>query len=163
MFQLAKHGTLVGLLRFSPSFLFACAASNRANLAFKTTIIEDTHLTLAGIPFKVEANNSLIFLLLQTYEKKFAEFPFLFIFIIPLVNSLPTQELPFQLLNPHKFQWKSSIYTFIRKINPCWLDFCNKFLYFFQQMSLQIAAFCSHRNMHSLSSAALIVLFIDTN
>ena len=30
-------------------------------------------------------------------------------------------------------------------------------------MSLQIAAFCSHRNMHSLSSAALIVLFIDTN
>ena len=59
-------------------FLFACAASNRANLAFKTTIIENTHLTLAGIPFKVEANNSLIFLLLQTYEKKFAEFPFLF-------------------------------------------------------------------------------------
>ena len=83
MFRLAKHGTLVGLLRFSPSFLSLCAASNRANLAFKTTIIEDTHLTLAGIPLKVEANYSLIFLPLQTYEKKFAEFPFLFIFIIP--------------------------------------------------------------------------------
>ena len=68
--------------------LFACAASNRANLAFKTTIIEDTHLTLIGFLFKVEANNSLIFLSLQTYEKKFAEFPFLFISIIPWYNAL---------------------------------------------------------------------------
>ena len=57
----AKHGNLVGLLRFSPSFLFACPASTRANLAFKTTNIEDTHLTLGVNPFKVEANNSLIF------------------------------------------------------------------------------------------------------
>ena len=73
----SKNGTLVGLLRFSPSFLFACAAFNRINLAFKTTIIEDTHLTLAVVPFKVEANNSLIFLPLQTYEKKIANFPFL--------------------------------------------------------------------------------------
>ena len=79
----SKHGTLVWLLRFPLYFLFACAASNRANLALKTTIIEDTHLTLAGVPLKVEANDSLIFLLLQTYEKKFAEFLFLFIFIIP--------------------------------------------------------------------------------
>ena len=82
-FQLAKRGTLVGLLQFSPSFLFAFATSNRAKLAFKMTIIKDTHVTLMGIPFKVEANHSLIFLPLQTYEKKFAEFPFLFIFIIP--------------------------------------------------------------------------------
>ena len=59
MFQLAKSGTLVGLLRFSPPSLFACAASNQANLAFKTTIIEDTHITLAGISFKVEANNTV--------------------------------------------------------------------------------------------------------
>ena len=80
VFQLAKNDTLVGLLRFSPSFLFACAASNRSNLAFKTTVIEDTHVTLMGIPFKVEANNSLIFLPLQTYEKKFAEFSFLLIY-----------------------------------------------------------------------------------
>ena len=75
--------TVVGLLRLSLCFLFACAASNRATLAFKTTIIEDTHLTLIGILSKVEANNSLVFLPLQTYEKKFAEFPFLFISIIP--------------------------------------------------------------------------------
>ena len=60
----SKNGTFVGLLRLSPSFLFACAATNRGNLAFRTTIIEDTHLTLATIPFKVEANNSLILLLL---------------------------------------------------------------------------------------------------
>ena len=47
-------------------------------LAFRATIIEDTHLTLAAIPFNVEANNCLIFLLLQTYEKNIAEFPFQF-------------------------------------------------------------------------------------
>ena len=63
--------------------LFACAARYRVNLAFGTTIQKDTHLTLIGILFKVEADNSLIFLPLQTYEKKFAEFPFLFISIIP--------------------------------------------------------------------------------
>ena len=78
VFQLAKNGTLVGLLRFSLSFVFACAAVNRVSLAFTTTIIEDAHLTLAVIPFKVQANNSLIFLPLQTCERKFAEFPFLF-------------------------------------------------------------------------------------
>ena len=54
----SKNGTFIGLLRFSPYFLFACAATNRVNLAFRTTIIEDTHLTLAAIPFKVEANSS---------------------------------------------------------------------------------------------------------
>ena len=46
--------------------------------------VEDTHLTLRG---KVKANNSLIFLSLQTYEKKFAEFPFLFISIIPCLKN----------------------------------------------------------------------------
>ena len=80
MFQLAKRGTLVGLHRFSPSFLFACAASNKADLAFKMTIIDDTHRTLAVIPFNVEANNSLIFLPLKTYEKKFAEFLLLLVY-----------------------------------------------------------------------------------
>ena len=50
--------------------MFARAASNMASLALRATIIEDTHLTLEGIPFKVEANSSLIFLPLQTYEKK---------------------------------------------------------------------------------------------
>ena len=44
------------------------------NLAFRTTVVEDTQLTLAAIPFKAEANNSLIVLPLQTYEKKFAKF-----------------------------------------------------------------------------------------
>ena len=67
-------------------FLFACAAINQVNLGFRATIIDDTHLTLTGIPFKVEANNSLIFLSLQIYEKKIAEFLFLFIFIIPCHN-----------------------------------------------------------------------------
>ena len=33
-------------------FFVACAAINRVNLAFRTTIIEDTHLTLEVIPFK---------------------------------------------------------------------------------------------------------------
>ena len=80
MFQLAKKGTLFGLSRFSLYFLFACAAINRVNLTFRTTIIEDTHLTLAVLPFKVEANDSLIFLSLQTDEKKFEKFPFLLVY-----------------------------------------------------------------------------------
>ena len=70
MFQLAKNDTLVGLLRFSASFLFACAASNQANLTFITTIIEDTHLTLEGIPFKVEANNSSNFFAITNIREK---------------------------------------------------------------------------------------------
>ena len=56
-----KNGTVFGLFRFSLSFLFACAAIKRVNLAFKTTIIKNAYLTLAVIQFKVEANNSLIF------------------------------------------------------------------------------------------------------
>ena len=62
----SKNCTFVKLFRFSLSFLFACAAINRVNLAFRMAIIEDTHLTLAVIPFTVEANISLIFLSLQT-------------------------------------------------------------------------------------------------
>ena len=54
------------------------AAINLVNLVFRTTIIEDTHLTLSVILFKAEASNSLIFLPLQTCWKKFAEFPFLY-------------------------------------------------------------------------------------
>ena len=47
-------------------------------LPIRTTVVEDTHLTLTVILFKVRANNSLILFLLQTYAKKFAEFRFLF-------------------------------------------------------------------------------------
>ena len=74
MFQLAKTGTLFGLLCFSPSILVACAIINRVNLAFKTILIKYTHLTLVVIPFKVAANNSLIFQPLQTYKKKSPSF-----------------------------------------------------------------------------------------
>ena len=51
-FNYKKNCTLLGLLRFSLSFLFAGAVINRVNLAFQTNIIEDTHLTLAVIPFE---------------------------------------------------------------------------------------------------------------
>ena len=85
MFQLAKYGTVVGLLRFSPSFLFACATSNRANLAFKTTIVKDSSNTNR---YSIYGRGKQLFnfLPLQTYEKTFAEFPFLFIFIIPWLS-----------------------------------------------------------------------------
>ena len=63
---------------FVPCRLFL-RRNQSSNSAFTTTVVEDTHLTLAAIPFKVEANNSLIFLLLQTYEKKFAAHSFLLI------------------------------------------------------------------------------------
>ena len=57
-----------------------CLRVPQVTKQIKTTIVEATHLTL------VEANSSLIYLPLQTYEKKFAELPFLFIFIIPWTN-----------------------------------------------------------------------------
>ena len=44
-FSTSENGILVGLLRFSLSLLFGCV-----NLAFRTTIIVDTLLTLAVIP-----------------------------------------------------------------------------------------------------------------
>ena len=46
-------------------------------IAFKTTRVKDTHPTLAAVLFQVKVNNSIFFLALQTYKKKFAEFPFL--------------------------------------------------------------------------------------
>ena len=61
---------------FLTVFLFACAASNWVNLAFKTTIIEDTHLTLAVILFEVEANNSLIFCYYKLTRKNVPSFRF---------------------------------------------------------------------------------------
>ena len=73
MFQLAKMALLLGF--FVSHRLFCLRAPQiirqTQRLNFKTTIIEDTNLTLAGILFKVEANNCM---LLQAYEKKFAEF-----------------------------------------------------------------------------------------
>ena len=44
---------------WASSFPTGFFAIYRVDLAFRMTIIEDTHLTLAVIPFKVEANNSL--------------------------------------------------------------------------------------------------------
>ena len=106
MFQLTKNGTLFELFRLSLSFLFSCVVINRVNLAFRTTIIEDTHLTLAFISFKVEANNSLIFLPLQTYEKKFAEFPFLLVY--HSLNILSTRKAVFPSMDKAIFRLDNS-------------------------------------------------------
>ena len=78
LFNHAKKSLTSGFFVPRRLSLFACAAAKRADLAFTTTVVEDTHLTLTVFLFKVEANNSLIILLLQTYERKFAGFPFLF-------------------------------------------------------------------------------------
>ena len=40
------------------------------NLAFRTTIIEDTHLTLAAILFNVEANYSIVFFAITNIREK---------------------------------------------------------------------------------------------
>ena len=59
-FRLAKTALLLDF--FVSHLLFVHVRRNYSgNLAFRTTIIEDTHLTLAAISFKVEANNSLFF------------------------------------------------------------------------------------------------------
>ena len=64
---------------FGSYVYFLCMRRNQSSdLAFRTAVVKDTHLTLTAIPFKVRANNSLIISLLRTYEKKFAEFLFLF-------------------------------------------------------------------------------------
>ena len=55
VFYRAKYVTYIGFLRFSSFFFSACAATNRA------TSVEDTHLTLAVIPFKVGAKTIYVF------------------------------------------------------------------------------------------------------
>ena len=64
-----KSALLSGFFVSHRLFLFACATINRVNLAFRTAIIEDTHLTLAVIPFKAEAKNSLFFAITNIQEK----------------------------------------------------------------------------------------------
>ena len=58
-------------------------------------MIEDTHLTLAVIPYKVEANDSSILLPLQTYEKKNCRASVPLQSISPWVNrgTFPVQEV----------------------------------------------------------------------
>ena len=57
---------------FGPTVVFVCARRNQLdNLAFRSTIIEDTHLTLAAIPCGVEGNYSLI---LNIQEKNLPNF-----------------------------------------------------------------------------------------
>ena len=62
-----KHVTSFGF-----SIVFFCSLAPRlieSNITFKTTVVEDTHLTLAVIPFKVGANNSNFFAITNTWEK----------------------------------------------------------------------------------------------
>ena len=53
---------------------FVCVRRNYSgNLAFRTTGVEGTHLTLTAILFHVKVKNSLFLFSLQAYEKKFKE------------------------------------------------------------------------------------------
>ena len=105
VFQLAKTGTLFGLC-FSLCFLFACAAINRVNLAFRTIIIEDTHLTLAVIPFKIVANDSLIFFTISNIREKSCQVSV----PVHIYNSLSKPSVPFTRLkyktNSHNLEGK---------------------------------------------------------
>ena len=83
VFHVGNRAAVPVFVRF-PSAFSVCVRHNRSGyLTFRTTNIKDTKLTLVVIPFKVEANNSLNFLALQTYEEKVAEFPSL------LRNTIP--------------------------------------------------------------------------
>ena len=54
-----KSVTDIGFLRFSPS---SCLRRHYSgNLACRTNGVEDTHITLAAIPFYVEVNKASIF------------------------------------------------------------------------------------------------------
>ena len=75
-----KNSSFFGFLRFSSSSFVLVLRNWPGKQAFKTVGIEDTHLTLTGVLFQVGANNSLIFLQLQTPEKKFHYIPWLVYF-----------------------------------------------------------------------------------
>ena len=62
MFHFEKSVTVFVFLLFSPSSFVCVRRTQPGNLTFTTTGIEDTHLTLAVIPFQVGVNNSFIFL-----------------------------------------------------------------------------------------------------
>ena len=72
VFHLAKSANFYWFRYFSSSSFVRVRRNWSGNLAIRTAGVEDTHLTLAVIPYQVEANISLIFLPLQTYKKKFA-------------------------------------------------------------------------------------------
>ena len=65
---------------------FSLRASQPTILTFKSTGVEDTHLTLAVISFNVGVNNSFNVLPLQTYKKQLPSFRSCRIYS-PLVNS----------------------------------------------------------------------------
>ena len=69
MYHHAKSVTYFGFLCFQSTFFVYARRNRPSNLALKTTVLEDTHLTLAVIPFKAGTNNSLFFSLLHTREK----------------------------------------------------------------------------------------------
>ena len=60
-FQQAKSSLLLGFFVSHRLFYVSVRRDKSGSLAFRMTIIEDTHLPLAVIPFKVETSNSLIF------------------------------------------------------------------------------------------------------
>ena len=74
VFHFIKSVTVFMFIRFSPSS-FVCVRRNQlGNPAFRATIVEDTHLTLAAFPFSVGVNNAVFFWPLQTYEKNLPGF-----------------------------------------------------------------------------------------
>ena len=60
--------------------------------SFRTISVEDTHSTLAVIPVKVEVNNFLILLLLQTHEKNLPSFRSCSVYN-SLINHIKTLDL----------------------------------------------------------------------
>ena len=76
---LRKHCHCLQLSLFLIVSFFVCVAADRSTQRV-TTGVEDTSRTLTVILFIVALNNSLSFLLLLTYEKRFAEFPLLHIY-----------------------------------------------------------------------------------
>ena len=97
VFHFGKSATVPMFVRFPSAFLFTCATGYPT---FRTTTVNDTKLTLRVIPFQVGWNNSLIFLALQTYDKKVYEFPFLVRYTIPWSLQNPIRSYP----NPKRSQ-----------------------------------------------------------
>ena len=82
-----KNATVFVFVRPPPAFAVCLRHNLSGWLAFKTTKVKDTKLTLEVIRRKQLFK---FFLALQTYNEKVAEFPFLLRYTIPCCNGKTT-------------------------------------------------------------------------
>ena len=112
-------------IRFSPPSFVCVRHNQQGHLAFRTTRVEDTHLTLAAIPFYERVNSFLFF-----YGYKICQI------FVPEGFTIPCTITP--LLFTFSFQLITSEFSFagIQYNNHFKYDFCTNFKYGFVQIGI---------------------------